>query len=908
MRTPLGRVATILGVGLLALGASLHAAGCNDKKTHVPYVIPVAPTSLVSGNVALFYEVVGIKDETVQAAFEFSVDNGQIWTPATPAAGQPASPLVLAHPFGAPDFFFWNTLADLGPGFHRNVAVRANGFGGGSAGKGTSTPIFSVDNSDIFVTPAGGSAGTPRSNVFAAALPDGTVYVVGGVANNEPVPIGEVYDPYADSVVSQGGLSAPRFGFAGALLTNGRVLTVGGVEPVTSVAVATAEYFSRATAQTTVAGPLQVARANAALGALPEGGAVVAGGIASGAVVDQVELYDPVANSFSVVASNPLAAVQSPTATALADGRVLFAGGADASGRALPNALLYDPAKGIVPTSPLGAGRVGHRATLLSNGKVLIAGGMTDLENTQTLLATVEIFDPATLSFTFATSMKVPRAFHGQDLAGGRVLAVGGDTSTEPGGTAEEYDQDANLWRFTSFPPLARRLEAQVVATSAGRSVVAGGGAAIEVHHPLNLPPPEAWISLSTTPRPRADHTATLLFGGDVLLVGGTTGVTTATNTVERFHASTNVFNLPAATLDHFETVSSLNTARAGHAAAALQNGTVLVAGGLDANGNVLASLETYDPNVNAWTTRASTLAFPRTHAHAIQIATGDVLIVGGVDHSGAPVAATEIYHWGMDTIETGPSLAFPRVDDDVFTASNGLVFVAGGVDGAGNTVATVEVYNPYARTLSSSGVLASGRRGVALGQDSNSLDLVATGGVDASRTTRADFEGIDPTVPAILPGLTPLDHARAFHSLTRLQDRSLVLAGGMDGPIVTDAAGIYFQTQPFGFTVPSSATVRATLTPRLNSPRRLHTATPLDDGRVLVVGGLDQRGTVIAGAEFFLQPAQLYQPPTSSVQPLVPPAGPAFPASVVSFPTGDGFAFNPFLTPNYPPGTPTFP
>jgi hypothetical protein len=195
-RAPTAALGIIIGAFV-----SLHAAGCTTKKTHLPFVVPLAPTEIVSGDVVLFYTVTDVKDASVQAVFDVSRDGGQTYIGhATPAQGQPPAPVVLGHPFGAPNFFFWNSLADLGPGLHRNVVIRAIGGSGGTSGRPVLTTPFIVDNSDIFVRPSTGAT-LARSNVVAVPLPNGTVYVAGGaLPGGGFTATGEVYDPVTVSV------------------------------------------------------------------------------------------------------------------------------------------------------------------------------------------------------------------------------------------------------------------------------------------------------------------------------------------------------------------------------------------------------------------------------------------------------------------------------------------------------------------------------------------------------------------------------------------------------------------------------------------------------------------------------------------------------------------------------------
>jgi hypothetical protein len=112
----------------------------------------------------------------------------------------------------------------------------------------------------------------------------------------------------------------------------------------------------------------------------------------------------------------------SHTATLLSDGRVLIAGGSDASGIVSWSAELYYPDAGTFrPAGPsMSTGRSNHTATLLSDGRVFIAGGSGD--------ASAELYDPKTGTFSPTGSMTADRAWHAATLlSDGRVLIAGGD-------------------------------------------------------------------------------------------------------------------------------------------------------------------------------------------------------------------------------------------------------------------------------------------------------------------------------------------------------------------------------------------------------------------------------------------------------------------------------------------------
>jgi len=119
----------------------------------------------------------------------------------------------------------------------------------------------------------------------------------------------------------------------------------------------------------------------------------------------------------------------SHSATLLRNGKVLVASGFEwPTNRHLPDAELYDPATGtFTATGSLNAARAYHSATLLLDGRVLVAGGWADA-----ILDSAEIYDPTKGTFTTVGSMAASRSWHSATLLpDGKVLVAGGDSCRE---------------------------------------------------------------------------------------------------------------------------------------------------------------------------------------------------------------------------------------------------------------------------------------------------------------------------------------------------------------------------------------------------------------------------------------------------------------------------------------------
>jgi len=148
------------------------------------------------------------------------------------------------------------------------------------------------------------------------------------------------------------------------------------------------------------------------------------------------ELYDPGTGTFAVTGTMTVAGLQH-TATLLSNGMVLIAGGLNPNFQAFPNdnrAELYDPNAGkFTATGNMTRERGGPATTLLSDGKVLVAGGATFNDKS------AELYDPSTGTFAATGSMTVVRMRPSPTatlLGNGKVLVVGDNNDL---GSAELY-------------------------------------------------------------------------------------------------------------------------------------------------------------------------------------------------------------------------------------------------------------------------------------------------------------------------------------------------------------------------------------------------------------------------------------------------------------------------------------
>jgi WD40 repeat protein len=322
---------------------------------------------------------------------------------------------------------------------------------------------------------------TPRSGHTATLLPSGKVLVAGGESGNVAMASAELYDPNTGTWTATGTMVTPRFGHTATLLPNGKVLVAGGID----------------------------------------------GPFGSGTELASAELYDPASGTWADTGSMHARRIDH-TATLLPDGKVLVAGGIAPQGTALASAELYDPASGTwTPTGPMGSARYAHTATLLGDGDVLVAGGAGGPNNSDDgFWKSAEVYHPATGSWTATGEMDGYRLGSAATLlSGGRVLVAGGGTygGRVPFVSAELYDPTSGSWTATGSTQTLREFSTATLLPD-GHVLLAGGGLDGGLQAPyaeVYDPSIGTWSSTGTMIIGRADPTATLLPNGTVLVTGG---------------------------------------------------------------------------------------------------------------------------------------------------------------------------------------------------------------------------------------------------------------------------------------------------------------------------------------------------------------------------------------------------
>jgi putative Ig domain-containing protein/galactose oxidase-like protein len=327
---------------------------------------------------------------------------------------------------------------------------------------------------------------------------------------------------------------------------------------------------------------------------------------------------------------------------------------------------------------------------------------------------------------------------------------------------------------------------------------------------------------------PRLAHTATLLNTGKVLVAGGMDANGNALLTAELYDPSTGVFT----------STGSMGTARHHFATTLLPSGKVLVTGGLDTSGNPLSSAEIYDPVAGTFSPTESPMIAVHASHTATLLNTGKVLVAGWGN------AVAELFDPSTGTFTQTGSMVQARVDHTATLLNSGKVLITGGIQGAPpNTtvLAEAELYDPSAGSFLPTVGSMSSPRHLHTGSLLSDGTVLVAGGLDNAGKALATAEVFDPTTQNFTAAKGSMGSARYFHTATVLTDKTVLLVGGNDGAKALATAEVYD---------PAAGTFSPTGS--LGTARQSHAATILGNGTVIVAGGMNSGASALASAELY--------------------------------------------------------
>lgn len=331
-------------------------------------------------------------------------------------------------------------------------------------------------------------------------------------------------------------------------------------------------------------------------------------------------------------------------------------------------------------------------------------------------------------------------------------------------------------------------------------------------------------------PFERAEHHAARLSDGRVLIFGGD-------DPGNIFPASIWVFDPATERFTDFGV--SLSSGRVGFVSVSLNDGNILVAGG-ERSLTGAPNAELINPNARSVVPTAGGLNIARTFAAGTLLMDGKVIVAGGTGLAAS--TSVEVYdpETSRFTVLSG-SLHVGRYSHTVVRIDQRRVLIYGGFTYTGEP-APPELYDPVAQTSTRLTPFEDGTRANHVAHTMRDGGVLIIGGEDDQGIPLTSVLRFDPATNRITL-FANLATARSFLELGRLADARIIVTGGVVGLSSGDVTNT---TE----TLALDATRRDG--PLMSRSRWHHTVTGLSDGRLLIVGGLDESRRTMASAEIF--------------------------------------------------------
>ncbi|MDP2866304.1 MAG: hypothetical protein Q8O90_08680, partial [Elusimicrobiota bacterium] len=304
-------------------------------------------------------------------------------------------------------------------------------------------PVFrGADGGDSW--PAGEALKSKRAFHTSTLLPDGSILACGGSDGARPLATCELMDPQTKKWAFTGSMNLPRANHTASLLPNGSVLAAGGITPF-GIAVSSAEIYYPLTRRWVPTSSMANARQLHTATLLPDGNVLVAGGATLSTYSAAAEIYISSAAYWTSTVNNMVNGRSQHTATLLKNGNVLMAGGVNGLG-AMNQTEIYDYLARTFSAGPdLNTARYAHTANQLRDGNVIVIGGSNGINSGRTC----EIYNGTNWTTELAPDLNYNRANHRSVLLpNGKIMLTGGELSGVAQSVPESFDPDYRNWSF----------------------------------------------------------------------------------------------------------------------------------------------------------------------------------------------------------------------------------------------------------------------------------------------------------------------------------------------------------------------------------------------------------------------------------------------------------------------------